>query len=85
MALSTKILITEADRLVARAEGRVQRHRRAEDTGAIPERAEQELKRLRLYRAILTSSEAAHALMPEYIAALGFFAPKDAKGNGEPI
>jgi hypothetical protein len=74
MSFSTKCLVAEADRLVACAEGRVARYRIAAD-GAMAQRATSELKRLHLYRAILTSSNAAHALMPEYIVARGLMYP----------
>jgi hypothetical protein len=81
MPLSTELLIAEADRLVARTEREIERHRSAADGGAMAERAAAELKRLHLYRAILTSSNAAHALMPEYIVARGLFASEDPRAK----
>jgi hypothetical protein len=48
MALSTELLVAEADRLVDRAERKVQRHRSIQDTSEFARRAEQELKRLHL-------------------------------------
>jgi hypothetical protein len=71
MSLSTELLVAEAERLLARAKRVVERHRDLEDTGEIARRAEQELKRLQLYRAVLKSTNSAHALMPEYILARG--------------
>ena len=71
MSLSTKVLLAEADRLVARAERQLRHYRKAKDTSEFARRAEQELKRLHLYRAVLTSTNAAHALMPEYALARG--------------
>ncbi len=70
MALDTALLIAEADRLIARAERERERHR-SESRSASVDRAERELKRLQLYRAILTSRTSAHALMPEYVVARG--------------
>ena len=72
MALTTQVLITEVDRLIARAERQLRRHRSVEGIGEVAKRAELELKRLQLYRAVLRSSNSAHALMPEYVAARGF-------------
>ena len=62
MSLSTKVLIAEADRLVARAERQVRHYRRSNDTSEFARRAELDLKRLHLYRALLASTNAAHAL-----------------------
>ena len=67
MPLSTEVLVAETERLVARAELAIRDG--AGNASAL--RAEQELKRLRLYRAILISTNAAHALMPEYLVARG--------------
>jgi hypothetical protein len=69
MPLSTKVLVAEADRLVARAERQVAHHRKARDASDFAKRAERELKRLQLYRAVLASTNSAHALMPEYVFA----------------
>jgi hypothetical protein len=69
MTWSTELLIAEADRLLSRAEKELQRHRDIQDTSAGARRAEQDVKRLRLYRAVLSSANSAHALMPEYVAA----------------
>jgi hypothetical protein len=82
MTLSTETLIAEADRLVARAERQLRRDRGAGSRDAMVG-AEQTLKKLQLYRAILTSRNAAHALMPEHIRAVGFFESGDREG--EPI
>ena len=71
MALSRKVLLAEADRLLARAERQVEHYRKANDSSEFAQRAERELKRLHLYRAVLTSTNAAHALMPEYVLARG--------------
>ena len=71
MSLSTRVLVAEADRLVARAERQMERYRRMNDTSAFARRTELELKRLHLYRAVLASTNAAHALMPEYVVARG--------------
>jgi hypothetical protein len=69
MSWSSQQLIAEADTLMSRAEGAVRRYREARDTGPAARRAEQDLKRLQLYRAVLAHTNAAHALMPEFIAA----------------
>jgi hypothetical protein len=69
MTWSTELLVAEADGLLSRAERELQRYRDARDTGQGARRAEQDLKRLQLYRAVLTSTNSAHALMPEYVAA----------------
>jgi hypothetical protein len=71
MSLSMKVLVAEADRLVARAERQVERYRRVNDTSEFALRAELDLKRLHLYRAVLASTNSAHALMPEYALARG--------------
>ena len=71
MPLSTKVLVAEADRLVARAERQVERYRRLNDMREFARRAELDLKRLHLYRAVLASTNSAHALMPEYVVARG--------------
>jgi len=75
MSLSTELLVAEAERLVTRAERAVARHRSVADTGDLALRVELELKRLQLYRAVLKSTNAAHALMPEYVAARGLVDP----------
>ena len=52
------------DRLVARAERQVERYRRVNDTSEFARRAELDLKRLHLYRAVLAEhqfSACAHA------------------------
>jgi len=77
MSLSTKVLIAEADRLVARAERQVRHYRRVNDMSEFARRAELDLKRLHLYRAVLASTNAAHALMPEYVAARGLIPERD--------
>jgi hypothetical protein len=71
MSLSKELLAAEADRLVARAERELQRHRDLATQGEIALRAERELKRLNLYRAVLKSANSADALMPEYVFARG--------------
>jgi hypothetical protein len=71
MSLSMKVLVAEADRLVARAERQVERYRRVNDTSEFARRAELDLKRLHLYRAVLASTNSAHAMMPEYVIARG--------------
>jgi hypothetical protein len=70
MTLSRWLLLAEADRLVTRAEAHVERYRKTKDASALAE-YERELKRLQLYRAVLASSNSAHAIMPEYIVARG--------------
>src|SRR5438128_1325976 len=72
MLLSTEMLVGEADRLLARAERAVRRHRELGDTGVSARRAQQELSRLQLYRAVLVSANTARAVMPEYAALRGF-------------
>jgi hypothetical protein len=67
MTLSTRVLVAEADRLIARAERQVARHRKARDASDFAKRAERELKRLQLYRAVLANTNSAHALMPEHV------------------
>ena len=79
MSLSRELLLTEADRLVARAERKVRRCRSNRDTEHAL-RAEQELKRLYLYREILTSNNSAQALMPEYVFERGL-APESADAD----
>ncbi|MGE3702684.1 MAG: hypothetical protein AB7G08_28545 [Hyphomicrobiaceae bacterium] len=76
MPLSKTLLIAEAERLVARAERDVKRHSRAAHTD-IARRAERELQRLQLYRAVVRSANAAHAIMPEYAVARGFVDPAE--------
>jgi hypothetical protein len=71
MPLSRESLVNEADRLVARAERKVKRFRSNLDTKHALQ-AEQQVKRLHLYRAILRSDNSAQALMPEYVFARGF-------------
>jgi len=78
MSLSRRLLIAEAQRLVARAEREVKRHSRATHTD-IARRAERELQRLQLYRAVVCSANAAHAIMPEYAMARGFVDTADAR------
>jgi hypothetical protein len=75
MSLSKELLVAEAERLLARAERKVRRYRSMRDNGAIAQRAELELKRLHLYRAILGSNNCARALMPEYVLARGLVDP----------
>jgi len=82
MALSTQLLLAEANRLIFRAERHVESSReyvarlevQSLDTGEAKERtkrAERELKRLELYRSVLKNSNSAEALMPEYVLARG--------------
>ncbi|MGE3702666.1 MAG: hypothetical protein AB7G08_28450 [Hyphomicrobiaceae bacterium] len=78
MSLSRRLLIAEAERLVARAEREVKRHRRAAHTD-VARRAERELQRLQLYRAVVRNVNTAHAIMPEYAVARGFVDPIDAR------
>src|SRR5438105_9896901 len=77
MSLNAKVLIAEADRLVARAERHIEAYRQriarlesrsvnSSDVRQLSHRAEQKLKRLHLYRAVLKSSSSTHALMPEH-------------------
>jgi hypothetical protein len=70
MTLSRTLLLAEADRLVTRAEAHVEHYRKTNNASALVEH-ERELKRLHLYRAVLASSNSAHAIMPEYIVARG--------------
>ena len=77
MPLSRRLLMAEAERLVTRAEREVKRHSRAAHTD-IARRAESELQRLQLYRAVVRTANAAHAIMPEYAVARGFVDPIDA-------
>jgi hypothetical protein len=81
MSLSPALLIAEAERLVARAERKVQRHRSVSHESEAAQRAERELQRLRLYRTVLTGARSASALMPEYIAARGL-ADLSREGHG---
>ena len=71
MPLSRRLLVAEAERLVTRAEREVERHSRAAHTD-IARRAKRDLERLQLYRAVVRSENAAHAIMPEYAVARGF-------------
>jgi hypothetical protein len=91
MSLSSDLLLSEADRLVSRAQTRLRSHRErtaaleSQSLDAREERelaaiAERDLKRLELYRAVLRgSSNPAHAMMPEYILARGL-----APGHADP-
>jgi hypothetical protein len=63
MSVSNNVLVFEADRLIARAE-RTLRRQSAGTLSEAARRTEEELKSLRLYRAVLKSSNAAHAIMP---------------------
>ena len=78
MSLSRRLLIAEAERLVARAEREVKRHSRATHTD-IARRAKRHLERLQLYRAVVHTANAAHAIMPEYAMARGFVDTADAR------
>ena len=71
MFLSPEMLAAEAERLVSRAEQEVHRYRAAADASELAHRAELELKRLQLYRAVVKSVNSAHVFMPEYVAARG--------------
>jgi len=82
MLLSTEMLVGEADRLLARAERAVKRHRELGDTGVGARRAQQELRRLQLYRAVLVSTNTAHAVMPEYAVARGLLRRDNTKSLG---
>ena len=68
MSLSNELLVAEAERLIARTEREVRRHRSG---GEHARQAERGLKRLQLYRAVLKGTNSAHALMPEYVTARG--------------
>ena len=81
MSLSRRLLIAEAERLVARAEREVKRHSRAADTD-IARRAQRGLQRLQLYRAVVRSVNSAHAIMPEYAVARGFVDPGELNNGG---
>ena len=70
MPISREVLLREAERLVARAAKRFESSARHADP-AMTERAERELRRLQLYQAVLATTEAAHAIMPEYARARG--------------
>jgi hypothetical protein len=96
MSFTTSLLILEADRLADRAERKLRlcRERIAEleshslDAGLLHDRAKQaerELKRIDLYRAVLKSSNPAHALMPEYIVARGLVSSERAGGEGAEV
>ena len=80
MTFTTQELIAEADQIAARTMRRLQHCRRCLVQGqhqsldvsgleANAERAERELQRIDLYRALLNSGLDVHALMPEYVAA----------------
>jgi len=71
MQFSREVLLDEADRLVARAEHRLERFQVRRTDPAIIERAERELRRLQLYQAVLATTETADAIMPEYARARG--------------
>jgi hypothetical protein len=71
MPFSREALLQEAERLVARAAKRFERFSATHADPAMTERAERELQRLQLYQAILSTTEAAHAIMPEYARARG--------------
>jgi hypothetical protein len=71
-------LIAEADRIAARARRRIRRYRnqlaqresQSRDAGNVrarATRAERELQRIDLYRAVLKSGPTDQALMPEYV------------------
>jgi hypothetical protein len=79
--LSTKVLVAEADRLLARAERQVEHYRRSNDTSEFARRAELDLKRLHLYRAVLASTNSAHALMPEYVVVRGLAREADVRAS----
>ena len=83
MSLSRRLLIAEAERLVARAERHLKRHHRAADTD-IARRAERELQRLQLYRAVVRSVNTADAIMPEYAVAGGFVDSADVNDRRTP-
>ena len=78
MPLSRRLLVAEAERLVTRAEREVERHSRAAHTD-IARRAKRDLERLQLYRSVVRSANAAHAIMPEYAVARGFVDPAAAR------
>jgi len=82
MSFTTNLLLSEADRLLDRAERQLRSHReqirrmesRSLDAKSVRQlalRAEREVKRLELYRSVLKSSNPAHAFMPEYLVARG--------------
>jgi hypothetical protein len=78
MTFTTGTLIAEADRIVARAKRQlrhyhhqlVQRESQSLDVSDVrvrATRAERELRRVDLYRAVLKSGPSEQALMPEYV------------------
>jgi hypothetical protein len=78
MTFTTGNLIAEAEYIAARAKRRLRRYRhqlgererQLLDVGDVPARAtraERELQRIDLYRAILKSGPTEQALMPEYV------------------
>ena len=78
MAFTTGTLIADADHIAVRAKRQLRRYRhqlaqrqsQSPDNGDIQTRAaqvERELQPIELYRAILKSGPAEHALMPEYV------------------
>jgi hypothetical protein len=69
MSLSKELLLSEAERLVARAERKLRRYHSLRDNDRV-QQAQQELRRLQLYRAML-QRHSADALMPEYVRARG--------------
>jgi hypothetical protein len=77
MSFSNELLVAEAERLIARAEREVRRHRGGGEPAL---QAERELKRLQLYRAVLKGTNSAHALMPEYVTARGLASPGVMRG-----
>jgi hypothetical protein len=71
MSVANDVLLVEAERLIARAERTLRRHQSGAALSEAARHAELQLKRLRLYRAVLKSSNAAHAIMPEFAIARG--------------
>jgi hypothetical protein len=78
MTFTTGKLIAEADRIAARAKRQLRRYHYqlvqrenqsldVSDVRARATRAERELRRVDLYRAVLQSRPSEQALMPEYV------------------
>ena len=66
--------------MVTHAEAHVEHYRKTKDASALAEH-ERDLKRLQLYRAVLASSNSAHAIMPEYIVARGLAREADVRSS----
>jgi hypothetical protein len=71
MSVANDALLVEAEKLIARTERTLRQHQSGAALSEAARHAELQLKRLRLYRAVLKSSNAAHAIMPEFAIACG--------------